>query len=290
MIPISSNKISKRHLDKSYILKNIKKFDQISINLIDQKAANSIEFLNHFNNQILNSKELVNKDSIMKNSSISFNWKKKDLKEVKIVKLKSHHLLFLNINTIFINNFLKNRKIIWQSLPKYKENFKFYFNILEKKKYYKGFTDNYNYKINLKNINYLNKNKINNFIKIKLKQFKIKEIKKLSSEQSKWPIFFPSSVGMIGSIDKKKQINIMPCGSTTVVNRHPFQIATAISHLDNNIRYRKRFSLKKILTNKKISLGIPYSNSKIVNMINYMGNVSKYDLKIKLIIQLLIKP
>ena len=45
------------------------------------------------------------------------------------------------------------------SLPKYKENFKFYFKVLEKKKYYKGFTDNYNYKINLKNISYLTKSK-----------------------------------------------------------------------------------------------------------------------------------
>ena len=106
----------------------------------------------------------------MKNSSISFNWKKRSERS-KIVKLKSHHLLFLNINTIFINNFLKNRKSYGSHYQNIKRILNFIL-IFWRKKYYKGFTDNYNYKINLKNISYLNTNKINNFTKIKLNNLK----------------------------------------------------------------------------------------------------------------------
>ena len=282
LIPIGNKKISERHLKKNYILSNIKKFDNISINLISQNYSKSIHFKDKMKNVINNQKKISLENSIIKNSSISFHWTKKELKGVKIYKLKSHSLLFLNIKKIFINNHLKDKKIIWQSLPKFLKKFIFNFKINQDKKYHKGFTDNYKYEVSFQNVNYIDKKKNKKFTEVNLKSYNSKKIQKLSSDQAKWPIFFPSSLGIIGSLDKKNNFNFMPCGSTTVVNRHPFQFATAVSHLNNNIRYRKRYSLNKILKFKKITLGIPFSNEKILKMINYMGNISKFDYKNKI--------
>ena len=277
MLPISTKKISGRHLDKSYIIDNLKNFDHVSVNLLSQNFSKCINFDDKFKNSISEAHKITNKNSVIKKSSISFCWTKKNLKNIKISKLKSHSLVFLDIEKILINNHLKKNKILWQSLPKYNGKNDFNFIINKNQKYYKGFTDKYLYQTNFKNLNYRKIKNKKEFTEIFLKKFKSKNIKKLNPEEAKWPIFFPSSVGIVGSKINNHNFNFMPCGSTTVVNRFPFQFATSISHLNYNIRYRKRFSLSAILKNKKITLGIPFSNKEVLKMINYMGNVSKFD-------------
>lgn len=282
MIPICTKKISNRHVDKSFIIKNLKKFESLSLNLISKSSICDLNFIDKYKSKISNLDKLLLNNTNMKNSTISFNWKKKDLNQVKIIKLKSHSLIFLKIEKIFLNNFLNNCKIFWKSLPFFKKKINFKFKIKEKQAYHKNFTDKYQYVLNFKSPNFEKIKIKEDFTEVSLKKFSMKKIKKLSPDQSKWPIFFPSSVGIIGSIDNEKDINFMPCGSTTVVNRYPFQFSTAISHLDNNLRYKKRYSLKNILQNKKISLGIPYVSDGVLRMINYMGNISMVDYKNKI--------
>ena len=90
---------------------------------------------------------------------------KKNLKNIKISKLNSHSLVFLDIEKILINNHLKNNKILWQSLPKYNGKNDFNFIINKNQKYYKGFTDKYLYQTNFKNLNYRKIKKKRNLLK-----------------------------------------------------------------------------------------------------------------------------
>lgn len=282
MIPICTKNISKRHTNKSYIIENLKDLENVSLNLISQNNVNSFKFLDKFKSKITLIDKIFNKKLIARNASISFNWKAKDLKKAKIVKLNSHSLILIDIDKIFLNNHLKHFDIKWKSLPYFQKKINFKFIIKKTQSYFKNFTDNYKYIVNFKSSNFKKIKSESEFTEVNLRKFKSAEIKKLTSDQAKWPIFFPSSVGIIGSLDDNKNSNFMPCGSTTVVNRHPFQFAVAVSHLNNNLRYRKRYSLKNILKRKKITLGVPYSSSGILRMINYMGNVSKMNFNEKI--------
>ncbi|MEK6677425.1 MAG: flavin reductase family protein [Planctomycetota bacterium] len=97
---------------------------------------------------------------------------------------------------------------------------------------------------------------------------------KCSNDATRWPCFFPSSVGMITTWAEEGVPNVMPCGSTTVVSRHPFIIAPCVSDAEVNERYAKRGTLSTIRKTGRFGCGVPYWSESIVRAIEYAGNVS----------------
>ncbi|RYD75665.1 MAG: hypothetical protein EOP84_17960, partial [Verrucomicrobiaceae bacterium] len=68
----------------------------------------------------------------------------------------------------------------------------------------------------------------------------------IDNDRARWPCFFPSSAGMITTWTASGQPNLMPCGSTTVLSRHPMIIAACISYAAINVRYAPRASLDQV--------------------------------------------
>jgi len=284
-LPISKKKISERHLDKTDFIKKFLNSDNISINLLNKKDLLNFKFKNHYLNQIeLSKKNIDFKNNIIKNSYLSIDVKKKELKQFTSINFNTHKLFFIPIKKFYVKkNLLKNEQILWKPLPIIKKKIKFYFEIFLRKKYYKTFTNKYFYHFNKNNINYSKVISLKKYFLVKLKNFSNLQISKLNNDEAKWPIFFPSSLGIIGSFDKKKKINFMPCGSTTVVNRYPFLFAVSISHRKFNKRYDLRYSLKNILDKGIATIGVPFNNLSLIKFINYMGNTSKFSSPNKII-------
>ena len=66
----------------------------------------------------------------------------------------------------------------------------------------------------------------------------------------------------------------IPCGSTTVVSRHPMVIAPCVSYASINERYAPRASVEIIRKAGAFSCGVPYIDDAIVHAIKYAGNNS----------------
>lgn len=96
----------------------------------------------------------------------------------------------------------------------------------------------------------------------------------VDNDRARWPCFFPSSVGMITSRAADGRVNVMPCGSTTVVSRHPLTIAACLSYSPINERYAPRASLDTILATGRFGCGVPYGDPALQEAIGYLGNVS----------------
>ena len=99
----------------------------------------------------------------------------------------------------------------------------------------------------------------------------------VDNDKARWPCFFPSSLGMITSYDENGIANIMPCGSTTIVSRHPFVVAICISYAEINERYAPRASLKFIRNQRRFGCGVGYINDAVTNAIQFTGTVSLND-------------
>jgi flavin reductase (DIM6/NTAB) family NADH-FMN oxidoreductase RutF len=96
----------------------------------------------------------------------------------------------------------------------------------------------------------------------------------IDDDRARWPCFFPSSVGMITSRDADGRANIMPCGSTTVVSRHPFVLAACVSYSPINARYAPRATLDAITRAGRFGCGVPFAAEGIESAVGYLGNVS----------------
>jgi flavin reductase (DIM6/NTAB) family NADH-FMN oxidoreductase RutF len=96
----------------------------------------------------------------------------------------------------------------------------------------------------------------------------------VDNDRARWPCFFPSSVGMITSWAGPGLPNLMPCGSTTVLSRHPLVIAPCVSYTAINARYAPRATLDIIRRNGRFGCGVPYLDDAVVNAIKYAGNIS----------------
>lgn len=95
----------------------------------------------------------------------------------------------------------------------------------------------------------------------------------VDNDRARWPCFFPSSVGMITSWDGDVP-NLMPCGSTTIVSRHPLIITPCVSYAAINERYAPRHSLGTIRRTGRFGCGVPFANDAVVASIRYAGNMS----------------
>lgn len=98
----------------------------------------------------------------------------------------------------------------------------------------------------------------------------------VDNDRARWPCFFPSPVGMITSWAGDKP-NLMPCGSTTVVSRHPLVISPCVSYGAINERYAPRASLDFIRQLGWFGCGVPYIDDPVIEAIRYAGTVSFAD-------------
>lgn len=97
---------------------------------------------------------------------------------------------------------------------------------------------------------------------------------KLDNDRARWPCFFPSSAGLITTWAADGRPNLMPCGSTTVISRHPLVIATCISYARINQRYGPRATLEMIRRGGHFGCGVPFLHRDVIQAIRYAGNVS----------------
>jgi flavin reductase (DIM6/NTAB) family NADH-FMN oxidoreductase RutF len=97
------------------------------------------------------------------------------------------------------------------------------------------------------------------------------------NDKARWPCFFPQSAGIITTRGKDGSVNVMPCGSTTVVSRHPMAIAPCIGYADINERYAARASLRLIEESGYFGVGVPYIDDVVLDAIRYAGNTSLKD-------------
>jgi len=97
------------------------------------------------------------------------------------------------------------------------------------------------------------------------------------SDDARWPCFFPQSAGIITSRSASGVENVMPCGSTTIVSRHPLVIAPCISYASVNDRYALRDSLDIIERTGWFGCGVPFIDDTVVDAIRYAGNLSLRD-------------
>ena len=104
----------------------------------------------------------------------------------------------------------------------------------------------------------------------------------VDNDRARWPCFFPSSVGVIG-VDVERQdmgagaSNVMACGSTTVVARHPLTLAICVANVRTNDRYQPRASLDHLLAARRFGCGVPVHRPDLLEAIVYIGNVSMTD-------------
>ncbi len=96
----------------------------------------------------------------------------------------------------------------------------------------------------------------------------------VDNDRARWPCFFPSSAGMITTWAPDGRPNLMPCGSTTIVSRHPLIVAPCVSYAAINERYAPRASLEMLRRNGKFVCGVPVIHDRIINAMKYAGNVS----------------
>ena len=94
------------------------------------------------------------------------------------------------------------------------------------------------------------------------------------NDRARWPCFFPSSVGMITTETTDGRPNLMPCGSTTIVSRHPLVIAPCVSYAAINARYAPRATLEQIRRTGRFGCGVPYISDNVLEAIRYAGNIS----------------
>jgi flavin reductase (DIM6/NTAB) family NADH-FMN oxidoreductase RutF len=99
----------------------------------------------------------------------------------------------------------------------------------------------------------------------------------IDNDRARWPCFFPSSVGMITCTTPDGGVNVMPCGSTTIVSRAPLTVALAVSYAAINARYAPRATLGMIRAAGRFGCGVPYRHPAILDAIRYAGNHSYAD-------------
>ena len=96
----------------------------------------------------------------------------------------------------------------------------------------------------------------------------------VDNDRARWPCFFPSSAGLITTWAETGVPNVMPCGSTTMISRHPLVIAPCVSYAAINERYAPRATLDLIRRNGRFGCGVPFIHDVMVEAIRYSGNVS----------------
>jgi flavin reductase (DIM6/NTAB) family NADH-FMN oxidoreductase RutF len=96
----------------------------------------------------------------------------------------------------------------------------------------------------------------------------------VDNDRARWPCFFPSSVGMITTWHEPGVPNVMPCGSTTIVSRHPLVVTPCVSYAAINDRYAPRATLDAIRRTGRFGCGVPFIDESVLGAVKYCGNIS----------------
>ncbi|MBC2716506.1 MAG: hypothetical protein HF978_14470 [Desulfobacteraceae bacterium] len=193
----------------------------------------------------------------------------------------SHRLYFFEINAIQLREDIAGCKsqVCWRSLPAWNPLFKDLGfltptdkNKVFKQKYQKGYTPHYRFPSS--STTAFEFDELQNGMAVKYLPPLPKDQVEVDNDRARWPCFFPSPLSFVNTWADDGNPNIMPCGSTMVVSRHPMTIAVCIAYAAINERYKPRATLNIIKKTKKFGCGVPYINEKIIDAIQFSGNIS----------------
>ncbi|SMF97666.1 NADH-FMN oxidoreductase RutF, flavin reductase (DIM6/NTAB) family [Methylomagnum ishizawai] len=195
------------------------------------------------------------------------------------VDVGSHRVYFLEITAIQLRQDIADgrNKIIWRSLPDWnhpveKQGFNGGGADIGRDRYRKGYTPHYTFP-SAGTIAF-EADLVKDGMAVKYLPPLPEDQIEVDNDRARWPCFFPSSAGMITSWMENGTPNIMPCGSTTIISRHPLVVAPCISYAKINERYAPRASLDIIRIGGKFGCGVPFINPVVTNAIRYTGNIS----------------
>ena len=192
----------------------------------------------------------------------------------------SHRIYFLEVTAIQLQAEIASGRsqIHWQSLPEFSPRLPLQGAVGDNTpavldaRYQKGFTPYYSFpsagtvafeaddQINGMQVKYLHPDAAGQI--------------EYDDDRGRFPCFFPSSLGMITSWEAAGVPNLMPCGSTAVVSRHPFTIAVFACYLSINSRFTSRATLGAIRRQGWFGCGVAFANDLILGAIRYAGNIS----------------
>jgi flavin reductase (DIM6/NTAB) family NADH-FMN oxidoreductase RutF len=210
----------------------------------------------------------------------------RDFKGMKIfdrpwVDVGSHRVYFLEITAIQLREDIAcgDRQIRWRSLPHWAPESK-QLGLIEPRtsvattngRYQKGYTSNYSFPSS--GTIAFESDESENGMAVKYLPPLPEDQVEVDNDRARWPCFFPSSVGMISVAAPDGGVNLMPCGSTTVISRHPLVVAPCVSYAAINERYAPRASLDMLRRAGRFSCGVPYAGESILKAIRYAGNTS----------------
>ncbi len=194
----------------------------------------------------------------------------------------SHRIYFLEITAIQLRHDIATNKskICWQALPSWSPKIS---SVGSKSastsgrgdRYQKGYNPNYTFPSS--DTIAFDFDEVKNGMAIKHLPPLPEDQVEVDNDRARWPCFFPSSCGLITTWADDGAPNLMPCGSTTIVSRHPFVVAPCISYAKINERYAARKTLDFIRREGRFGCGVPFLSDSIVNAIKYSGNNSFVD-------------
>jgi flavin reductase (DIM6/NTAB) family NADH-FMN oxidoreductase RutF len=199
--------------------------------------------------------------------------------ELPWIDIGSHRIYFLEITAIQLREDIAkgDRAIQWTSLPKWSP-------LRERRasagtaagadpsRYQKGYTPHYRFPSS-GTVAFERDATIRNMAVKYLPPLPEDQVE-VDNDRARWPCFFPSSVGLITTWQEQGVANIMPCGSTTVVSRHPLVISPCVSYAAINERYAPRETLQSLRSRGKFGCGVPFIDASIIDAIKYAGTTS----------------
>jgi flavin reductase (DIM6/NTAB) family NADH-FMN oxidoreductase RutF len=194
--------------------------------------------------------------------------------------LGSHRVYYLEITAIQMSEVIAAEKeyIYWRSLPDWIGKGEMESNKSRKSSsaipegYKKGYTPHYCFPS--ENTISFESDYVKDGLAVKLMPPLQKDHVEVDNDKARWPCFFPSPLGIVTSYAEDGTPNMMPCGSVTILNRHPLTIGICIAYANINERYAARATLDFVRRNGRFGCGIPYIDEMVVDGIWYTGNVS----------------
>jgi len=191
----------------------------------------------------------------------------------------SHRVYFLEINAVQLREDIADGRsqIAWRSLPAWSPQMEIPAAVPVNgqdagNRYRKGYSANYRFPSS--STTAFESDYRQNGMAVKLLAPLPEEQVEVDNDRARWPCFFPSAAGMITTWAAPGVPNLMPCGSTTIVSRHPLTFAVAVSYAPINQRYAPRASLDIIRKAGRFGCGVPFVNDAVIDAIRYAGNTS----------------
>jgi dTDP-4-amino-4,6-dideoxygalactose transaminase/flavin reductase (DIM6/NTAB) family NADH-FMN oxidoreductase RutF len=196
------------------------------------------------------------------------------------IDVGSHRVYFLEIKAIQLRQDIAEGRsqVRWRSLPAWEPLFALHGSAAEggdraqNERYQKGYTPHYAFPSS--GTVAFESDAVENGMAVKLLPPLPEDQVEVDNDRARWPCFFPSSAGMITTWAGDGSPNLMPCGSTTVVSRHPLVIAPCVSYAPINVRYAPRATLDFIRRTGRFGCGVPFINDMVVDAMRYAGNIS----------------